>query len=160
VTGVVVVCGHFRPGSRTLRLARALGGRLAGSVDGGTPVLVDLAELGSGLLRPADRATGEALLDVLDATLLIVATPAYRGSYTGALKVFLDQLPANALAGVVAVPVVTAADQVQADAAEALLARLLREMGADVADFGLTATETELADPDEVADQYATAVGA
>jgi FMN reductase len=157
MTGVVVVSGHPRRGSRTLRLARAVGERLA---ERSALVLVDIAELGPGVLLPADRATGEALLDVQDATLLIVATPAYQGSYAGALKVFLDQLPPNALAGVVAVPVVTAADQAQADVAEALLARLLKELGADVVDFGLTATEAELGDPVGVAGQYATAVGA
>jgi FMN reductase len=154
MTDVVVICGSPRPGSRTAGLAHAVGERLAQ----GAPTLVDLADLGPGLLVPGDRATGAALLAVQDATLLVVATPTYRGSYTGALKVFLDQLPANGLAGIVAVPVVTAAVQAQADAAEAFLARLLRELGADVIDFGLTAIESELADPIAVADQYAAAI--
>ncbi|MDT5042872.1 MAG: reductase [Actinoplanes sp.] len=149
---VVVISGHPQPGSRTLQLARAVGERLAGSG------AVDIAELVPALFAPADGATGEALLEVQDATLLVVATPTYRGSYTGALKVFLDQLPANALAGVVAVPVVTAEFQPHADAAEAFLARLLRELGADVVDFGLTATESELADPGAIADQYTAAI--
>lgn len=154
---VVVICGHPRAGSRTLRLARAVGERLAG---GGEPHVVDLAELLPALLAPAEGATAVALREVQDATLLVVATPTYRGSYTGALKMFLDQLPSHALAGVVAVPVVTAELQTQADAAEAFLARLLRELGADVVDFGLTATEPELADPDAVADQYTEAIAA
>jgi NAD(P)H-dependent FMN reductase len=38
-------------------------------------------------------------------------------------------------------PVVTAGIPPQADVSEALLARLLSELGADVVDFGLTATE-------------------
>src|SRR5690349_22263543 len=113
--------------------------------------------LGPTMLVPGDTATSSALTDVQDATLLIVATPTYQGSYAGALKVFLDQLPVNALAGVVAIPVVTAAVQEQADVAEAFLARLLRELGADVVDFGLTAIEAELTDLTGVADQYATA---
>ena len=123
-----------------------------------TFVTVDVAELGPSLLTPADVATGAALLEIQDATLLVVATPTYRGSYTGVLKVLLDQLPANALAGVVAVPVVTAGMQPQADAAEAFLARLLRELGADVVDFGLTALESELSDPVAIADQYTAAI--
>jgi FMN reductase len=155
---VVVVSGHPRPGSRTLRLASAVGERFAMRQGRTSFVLIDLAELGSGLLTPGDGRTGEALLDVQDATLLIVATPTYRGSYTGALKVFLDQLPANALAGVVAVPIVTAEIQSQADAAEAFLARLLGELGADVVDFGLTAIESELTDLPAIADQYAAAI--
>jgi FMN reductase len=157
---VVVVSGHPRPGSRTLTLARAVGERLANRQGGATFAVVDVAELGPALLTPDHGLTGEALLNIQDATLLIVATPTYRGSYTGALKVLLDQLPANALAGIVAVPVVTADIQPQADAAEAFLARLLRELGADVVDFGLTAIESELVDPTAVADQYAAAISA
>jgi FMN reductase len=160
MTDIVVICGHPQPGSRTLRLARALGERFAGSRELSTLAVVDVAELGSALLVPGDSATGEALLDVQDATLLIVATPTYRGAYTGALKVFFDQLPPNALAGVVAVPVVTALLQAQADAAEAILARLLRELGAEVVDFGLTAIEEELTDPTAIANEYAFAVQA
>lgn len=157
---VVVISGHPRPGSRTLKLASAVGARFAQHQGEGTLVLVDIAELGLGLLTPGDGPTGAALANVQDAAVLIVATPTYRGSYTGVLKVLLDQLPANALAGVVAVPVVTAGIQPQADAAEALLARLLGELGADVVDFGLTATEPELADITAVADQYTSAIGA
>jgi FMN reductase len=155
---IVVISGHPRPGSRTLRLATAVGERFAMRHGHATVVVIDVAELGPGLLIPGDGRTGEALLDVQDATLLIVATPTYRGSYTGALKVLLDQLPANALAGVVAVPIVTAEIQPQADAAEAFLARLLGELGADVVDFGLTAIESELIDLSAIADQYTAAI--
>jgi FMN reductase len=56
------------------------------------------------------------------------------------------------------VPIVTAEFQPQADAAEAFLARVLRELGADVVDFGLTAIESELSDLAFVADQYAAAI--
>jgi FMN reductase len=155
---VVVISGHPSPGSRTLRLATAVGERIARSRGDAGFVTVDVAELGPGLLVPADGATGEALLEVQDATLLVVATPTYRGTFSGALKVLLDQLPANALAGVLAVPVVTADVQARADSAEAFLARLLSELGADVVDFGLTAIGPELADPDAVAEQYTTAI--
>mgnify|MGYP001315032729 CR=1 FL=1 len=37
---------------------------------------------------------------------VIIATPVYKASYTGVLKVFLDVLPQNALAGKVVLPVV------------------------------------------------------
>ena len=157
---VVVISGHPRPGSRTLQLALALGERLAAGRGQTALVTVDVAELGPALLKPADGATGKALLEIQDATLLIVASPTYRGTYSGALKVLLDQLPANALAGVLAVPVVTADVQSQADTAEAFLARLLSELGADVVDFGLTAIGSELTDPAAVADQYAAAISA
>jgi FMN reductase len=157
VPDIVVLSGDPRPASPALQLAVQVGDRFARR-HGSAPVVVDIARLGTRLLVPGDGRTGAALLEVQDATLLVVATPASKGSYTGALKVFLDQLPANALAGVLAVPVVTAGDQAEADLAEALLARLLRELGADVVDFGLTATGAELADLEFVADQYAAAL--
>jgi FMN reductase len=84
----------------------------------------------------------------------VVATPTYKGSYTGVLKVLLDQLPAGALGGVTAVPVVTAGVQPQADAAESFLRHLLTELGATVAP-ALTATEPELADIAGLAGRYA-----
>jgi FMN reductase len=160
VSDVVVICGHPRPGSKTLQLATAVGRRFAARRGHATFVTVDVAELGHGLLVPADAATGNALLEVQDATLLIVATPTCQGTYSGVLKVLLDQLPANALAGVLAVPVVTADVQARADDAEALLATLLSTLGADVVDFGLTAVGPELTDPAAVADQYAAAINA
>jgi len=155
---VVVICGHPRAGSRTLKLATALGEKLARSRGGSAYVTVDVAELGPGLLTPHDGATGAALMEIQDATLLIVATPTYRGTFSGALKVLLDQLPANALAGVLAIPVVTADIQPQANNAEAFLARLLSELGADVVAFGLTAIDQELADPVTLVDQYTAAL--
>jgi FMN reductase len=156
MSDVVVVSGHPNPGSRTLRLALAVAERFASRRGQAAAfAVIDVAELGPAMLRPADGATGEALLEVQDATVLIVATPTYQGTFSGALKVLLDQLPANALAGVTAVPVVTADIDAHAYAAEAYLTRLLRELGADVVDFGLTATGSELADPVGVAGQYA-----
>jgi FMN reductase len=158
MSDVVVVSGHPRPGSRTLQLATAVGERIANRRGDASMVVVDVSELGPGLLVSGDGATGAALLEMLDATLLIVATPTYRSTFSGVLKVLLDQLPANALAGVLAIPVVTADMQAQADLAEAFLARLLRDLGADVVDFGLTAIGPELADPASVAALYADAL--
>ena len=158
MSNVVVISGHPRPGSRTLELAKAVGEQFASRRGDANFATVDVAELGPALLMPANGATGEALLEVQDATLLIVATPTYRGTYSGALKVLMDQLPANALAGVLAIPVVTAEVQSHADTAEAFLARLLSELGADVVDFGLTAIGAELVDPAAVADQYTAAI--
>ncbi|MFC7484868.1 hypothetical protein ACFQX7_39255 [Luedemannella flava] len=73
------------------------------------------------------------------------------------LKVLLDQLPANALAGKRAVPVVTAGIAPQAEAAAALLAQLLAELGADVAP-GLPVVEARLPDAAALAKAYADAL--
>jgi FMN reductase len=92
-----------------------------------------------------------------DAPLLVVATPTYKGSYTGVLKVLLDQLPAQALAGKRAVPVVTAGVAPQAAAAEALLRQLLTELGAEVLP-GLPVVEADLPDSAGIAGKYAAAL--
>jgi FMN reductase len=112
-----------------------------------------VGELGAGILSaPGTVATLRA------ADVLVVATPTYKGSYTGLLKVLLDQLPSNGLAGVRAVPVVTAGVAPQAAAAEALLRQLLTELGADVADPGLPVVEAELPETPAIAEKYAAGV--
>jgi FMN reductase len=159
VSDVVVISGDPHPGSRTRLLAVAVGRGFATRRGRTRFLTVDVAELGPALLVPADGATGKALQTIQNAAVLIVATPAFQGAYSGALKVLLDHLPPNALAGVLAVPVVTADLQSLADAAEAALARVLSGLGADVVDFGLTATEAELDDATAIADQYTAAIG-
>jgi FMN reductase len=155
---IVVLSGHPRPRSRTSELAVGLGQAIAGRLGDATPTIVEAGELGAGLLTNGHQPTDAALAAVQDADLLVVATPARNGTFTGILKVLFDRLPANALAGTYAVPVVTAELQPRAELAEAALRRLLRELGADVADFGLTAVDTELADIRTLAERYVTAL--
>lgn len=150
MTSTLVLSGNPRPGSRTLKLATAVGEALSPT----PPRVIDVAELGAGLLTPGDAPTADAVAALHSASLLVVATPTYKGSYTGILKVLLDQLPANALAGKTAVPVVTAGVQPQADAAASFLSTLLTELGAGVRP-AVTATEPELADVTAVASSYA-----
>jgi FMN reductase len=160
MSGIVILSGHPRSGSRTLRLASEVGQRFAERGGLRPPVVVDVAQLGAGLLEADDARLGRALAEVQDASVLIVASPTLQGSYSGMLKVFFERLPANALAGIVAIPVVTAGSQELADVAEGFLARLLSELGAEVVDFGLTAIEPELSDLSAVADQYTAAIAA
>jgi len=153
---IVVVSGNPRPGSRTLTLATAVGAAIAAAAGASDPAVIDVGALGAGLLTPGDTGTAAALELLRSADLLVVATPTYKGSYTGILKVLLDQLPAGALAGKLAVPVVTAGVAPQAAAAESLLRQLLTELGAEVADPGLPVVEAELSESAAVADKYAT----
>ncbi|GAA0555469.1 hypothetical protein GCM10010172_42770 [Paractinoplanes ferrugineus] len=150
---IVVVSGNPRPGSRTSVLAIAVGEALAGKSGGFPPTVIEIGELGPGLLTPGDEATAAAVTALREAELLVVATPTYKGSYTGVLKVLLDQLPAQALAGKTAVPVVTAGVAPQAAAAEALLRQLLTELGAEVA-AGLPVVEADLSETKAIAAAY------
>jgi FMN reductase len=70
---------------------------------------VDLLDLpADGLLgrRPAPEVAA-AVAAVGAAQIVVVASPIYRATYTGLLKVFFDLLPRNALAGKVCVPIAT-----------------------------------------------------
>lgn len=155
---IVVVSGNPRPGSRTRQLASTLGDAIAGQRGATTPEVIDVAELGAGLLTPGDEPTRAAVAAVQAAKVLVVATPTYKGSYTGVLKVLFDQLPANALVGVFAVPVATAGVQPQADAAVADLRRLLGELGAGVPEAGLAVAEADLPDAPQLVARYAAAL--
>lgn len=149
MTATVVVSGNPRPASRTSTLALAVGSALDEKAQ-----LIEVGALGPGLLTPGDEATAAALDAIRAAELLVIATPTYKGSYTGVLKVLLDQLPSQALAGKKAVPVVTAGIAPQAAAAEALLRQLLTELGAEVLP-GLPVTEADLPSSDALAAAYA-----
>jgi FMN reductase len=154
---VVVLVGNPRPGSRSRTLAEAateaLLAGLARSAVGlhGVQVL-ELATL-VGVSFDAEPARGSA--EVADpfevvraARLLIVATPTYKGSYTGLLKIFLDQFGHRGLADVVAVPVTIAASDAHLRAVTNSLTDLLVELGATLPAEPLAVLEAELADLD------------
>jgi FMN reductase len=153
---VVVVSGHPRVGSRTTGLAEEVGRAFATKRgDADPPVVVHVSKLGAGVLAADAPATADALTVIRGAGLLVVATPTYKGAYTGVLKVLLDHLPQRALDGVPAVTVVTAGIQPQATAAEGHLRDLLTELGALVTRPGLTVVESDLADAAGIAVRYA-----
>ena len=150
---VVVLVGNPRPGSRTaslgLELARGIRTALAGTGDAAD--LIDLAELTESLGAPlgADSAKRwEAPLATLHAAdLLIVATPTYKGSYTGLLKSFLDHVGGGALRHVTAVPVTTVGSPAHTLAAEVHLRPLLVELGASLPTEALVVGNDLLDDP-------------
>ncbi|GIF16909.1 FMN reductase [Actinoplanes teichomyceticus] len=153
-----MVSGNPRAGSRTSTLAVAVGEALAARHGSPAPTVIEVGELGAGLLTGGDPATTAAVEALTGADLLVVATPTYKGSYTGVLKVLLDQLPNQALAGKFAVPVVTAGIAPQAVAAEAVLRQLLVELGAIVARPGLPVVEADLPESVPIAQKYAAAL--
>jgi FMN reductase len=162
---VVELIGNPRSGSRTRALAdaatRALTDRLAqaGEPLSGTAVL-ELADLVTVSFsgRPApDRVvpTTDPLAQVRGARLLIVATPTYKATYTGLLKVFLDQLGHRELDGAVAVPVAVAAAEPHRQAVGAALHALLVELGAGLPAEPLALLEPQLDATDEVVADWA-----
>ncbi|MEV6342517.1 NAD(P)H-dependent oxidoreductase [Actinoplanes sp. NPDC051851] len=158
MTAIVVVSGNPRAGSRTSALAIAVGEAIADRLGSPAPTVIEVGDLGAGLLTPGDTAAKAAVAALTEANLLVVATPTYKGSYTGVLKVLLDQLPAQALSGKLAVPVVTAGVAPQAAAAESLLRQLLVELGAIAVRPGLPLVEADLPETATIAKKYAAAL--
>lgn len=149
MSSIVVVVGNPRPQSRThtaaLAAARALSDAAALSDAGLDPVVIDLSGLAPRLLLPEPSpAVEEALEQVANADIVLVASPTYKGTYTGLLKVFLDRLPGQALAGSVALPLLVMGAPQHALAVEVHLRPLLVELGATVPTPGLALLETQL----------------
>ncbi|WP_114560497.1 NADPH-dependent FMN reductase [Desertihabitans aurantiacus] len=140
-----VLSGNPRPGSRTLALARLAATQLDPDTD---LAEIDLAGLGGDVLDPAAPAVADALRTLTGSELAVLATPSYKGSFTGLLKVFLDHLPAGGLAGVTVLPVVVAASGAHLVQTQQHLDDVLRELGADVLP-GLSVGERQLAAPGE-----------
>jgi FMN reductase len=142
----VIVVGNPKPASRTLTVAAAAASavtRAAGLQD--HPRTIDLCVLARHLLLPEPSpAVEEALDQVTSADLLLVASPTYKGTYTGLLKVFLDRLPHRALDQAVALPLMLMGIAGHAPAVDAYLRPLLIELGAAVPVPGLAVLESDL----------------
>jgi FMN reductase len=141
-TGVVV--GNPKPASRTYQAAVHVAERLTGRAP---DVTVDLAEYGAGLLDWSDAATADAVSTVAGLDLLVVASPTYKASYTGLLKLFLDRFRADALSGVVAVPLMLGAGPGHAMAPEVFLKPVLAELGAVLPTRALYLLDSSYDDP-------------
>lgn len=158
---ISIVVGNPKPKSRTLKVAETLAEKLFGPAARAAEV-IDLADYRSEILNwPSEK------MDALNAAVaasdfVIFASPTYKATYTGLLKVFLDRYQANGLAGVTAIPLLTGADQMHAMGPTVNLAPLLVELGAVVPGRGLYFVIGQMDRLDEVlqtaADQYATAL--
>jgi FMN reductase len=87
---------------------------------------------------------------VLAADLLLVVSPAFKGNYSGLLKVFLDRLPYCGLTGATALPVLVMNSPQHSLAVDVHLRPLLVELGASVPAPGLALLESELGHLDSV----------
>jgi FMN reductase len=151
---VVVVVGNPRPGSRTLGVARAVAERVATAYPDAPITVIDLAERGPRLLVPDDEQVAADLALLLAADVLVIASPTYKATYTGLLKVFLDRVAGGALCGTPAVPVMTGGAPNHSLAADVHLRPLLLELGASCPTPALYVVEAQLPDLDAVVDAW------
>jgi FMN reductase len=141
---IAVVTGNPKPGSRTLAAATLVAEKIAG---GPPDVVVDIVELGAGLLGWGDPAVNAAIESVQKCDVVVVASPTFKSTFTGLLKLFLDQVPTDGLAGVVAVPLMLGAGPGHALAPELFLKPVLVEAGATCPTKALFVLDTTYDDP-------------
>jgi FMN reductase len=145
---VVVVAGNPKAHSRTLHAAQIVAERLTGRA---ADLTLDLADFGARLLDWQDASVAQAVAQVSEADLVIVASPTYKASYTGLLKVFLDRFAAGSLACVAAIPVMLGGDWRHSLAPEAFLKPVLAELGASTPTRALFLLDSDYAESDALA---------
>jgi FMN reductase len=101
----------------------------------------------------------QAVKQVEDANLLVVATPVYKAAYSGVLKVFLDLLPQSALQGKTVLPLATGGSPHHMLALDYALRPVLQSLGAKHILPGIYATDGQVALPPEGAYAVAPEIG-
>ncbi|TCB90062.1 NADPH-dependent oxidoreductase [Micromonospora zingiberis] len=149
---VAVVVGNPRPASRTLTAATYVARQLAGREP---DLTVDLATLGPALLDWDDPGVAALVAEVGAADLAVVASPTYKGTYTGLLKLFLDRFAGGSGLRGLAVPLLVGAAPQHHLAAELTLRPVLTEIGATVPGRGLFVIDRQHDDPAAYADWLA-----
>lgn len=146
---VAVVVGNPKPESRTLDAAK----RVAEALSGSAPTtVIDLATLGPKLLGWGDPDVKTAVAAVAGSDLVVFASPTFKATFTGLLKLFLEQFAGGTgLQGVVAVPLMLGAGPAHALAPELHLRPVLSELGATTALPGLYLIDTSYAENDDIA---------
>ena len=161
MTAVVTVVGNPKAGSRTLSAATALADGLATLFDENTRTTIDLAQIAGGLLAPWSLSpeAADAVAAVRAADVLVLATPTYKASFTGVLKLLLDTLPAGSLAHAVTIPLTVSAGPAHRHLADWQLRPVLGELGAVLPAPSLLVAEGELPQLDSLVVDYLAAYG-
>lgn len=149
---VGIVVGNPKPRSRTLNVAEvvARAAAEAAGLAGADRTTVDLADLGPQLFDWSSAEVRAAVEAIRRCTLVVVASPTYKASYTGLLKSFLDWFSTTDFDGVTVVPVMVGAGQQHMLAVETYLRPVLVELGATLPTRGLYVTEDQFDALDDV----------
>ena len=149
---VTVLVGNPKPRSRTYLAAHAVAKALTGHEPDRA---IDLVDFGAALLDWSDTEVAQAIDEVRASDIVIVASPTYKATYTGLLKLFLDRIGGGALAGVTAVPLMLGGHWRHGLAADLLLKPVLVEIGATCPAAGLFLLDSDdLAAGSEVLDAW------
>ncbi len=144
---ISVVVGNPKSRSRTLDAAVGIARKLTGE-DPGT--VIDLADIGAGLFDRNSAELTRSIEEVRASGSVIFACPTYKGSYTGLLKLFLDQFPGGGLKDITAFPLMLGAGLGHAMAPDLLLKPVLVELGATCPVRGLYLLEQTYQDDPQI----------
>ncbi|MGO4145691.1 NADPH-dependent FMN reductase [Paenarthrobacter sp. YAF11_1] len=148
----VIVIGNPKLDSRTLHAAARVHEAITGSAPAHN---IEIAALGPGVLGWGDPDVKAAVQIVQSATFAVVASPTFKATYSGLLKVFLDQFAGGeGLRDVVVVPLMLGAGPTHALAPELLLKPVLSELGATTPSPGLYLRDSSY-DTDGAIEAYA-----
>jgi FMN reductase len=129
---IVTVVGNPKPASRTLQFANTVADAVSHSTGVTRGLTLDLATVAGSLFEWPNEQLDALVEEVRASTILVVASPTFKAAYTGLLKSFFDRFPTDALANVIAVPLMTGGQPVHALAVDVSLRPLLVELGAFV----------------------------
>ncbi|HXR86168.1 MAG TPA: NAD(P)H-dependent oxidoreductase [Stellaceae bacterium] len=129
-----VIVGNPKAKSRTLEAGLLVAKKLTGAEP---DHVLDLVEFGPALLEWGSAKLNAAIEMVRGCNVIIVASPTFKATYTGLLKLFLDQIPSDGLAGITAFPVMLGAGPAHLLAPDLLLKPVLVELGAICPAVGL-----------------------
>lgn len=135
----MALLGSPLPGSSSGRIADLILEGLRGQ--GWETASIDLSSLPSEALlgRAKNDQVESAVKIVTEASIVVPATPTYRATYTGLLKVFFDLLPSDCLVRCFGIPVQTGGSPLHSLSVEYGLEPLLRSLGALVSSKGIYA---------------------
>ncbi len=142
---LVLLAGSPSANSRSTRLLQHLGDRLASC--GFAPQLLQVRDLPATALLHADFGDAgivAAREAIAQADAIVVATPIYQASFSGALKAFLDLLPQTALTGKPVLPLAVGGSQSHMLAIDYALRPVLAALGSPHVLPGIYAAESQI----------------
>ena len=125
---ISIVVGNPKPQSRTRCIAENFVDQMFGT-SAHTVNVIDLVDYKDEILAWPSEKMNDLNERVANSDVAVFASPTYKATYTGMLKAFLDRYPANGLAGVTTIPIMTGAGLGHAMGPTVNFAPLLVELG-------------------------------
>ena len=127
---IVAISGSPSASSRSAELLRHVLARFADDTPRTEIALRELPAVALVRADFADAAIRQAIAQVVEARLVLVATPIYKAAYSGLLKTFLDLLPQDALRGKTVLAIGTGGSSAHLLALDYALKPVLAALGA------------------------------